>query len=216
MKKIAVVLSGCGYLDGSEIYEATFTLLALDEAEAMVQCFAPDILQMHVINHLNGDVMPEQRNVLVEAARLTRGAISPLSQAGAAQFDGLIIPGGYGAAKNLSNFATAGSAMQLQPNVLAFAQAMHQAGKPIGLVCIAPAMAPRIADAGVRYTIGNDPQTAAAIDAMGGKHVDCAVTDCVIDHERKIVSTPAYMYPARLSEARAGIQKLVQAVLKMA
>ncbi|MDO8332165.1 MAG: isoprenoid biosynthesis glyoxalase ElbB [Fluviicoccus sp.] len=215
-KKVAVILSGCGFKDGAEIYEATLTLLALDEADAEVQCFAPDMPQMHVVNHLTGEEMAESRNVLVEAARLARGNIKPVTAAQVADFDALIIPGGFGAAKNLCDFAVKGSDMSVQPDVLAFAKGMHAAGKPVGFICIAPAMAPKVGGAGTQYTIGNDAGTAAAINAMGGKHVECAVDDCVVDRDRKIVTTPAYMYPARIREARAGIQKLVGAVLGMA
>lgn len=216
MKKVAVILAGCGHLDGGEIYEATLTLLALDQADAQVQCFAPNIPQMHVVNHLTGEPTAEQRNVLVEAARLARGKIKDLAEAKVDDFDALIIPGGFGAAKNLCDFAVKGADMTVNAQVLAFAQGMQQAGKPLGLVCIAPAMAPKIAGAGVRYTIGNDAGTAAAINAMGGEHVDCAVGDCVVDQARKLVTTPAYMYPARLSEAQRGIAKLVTAVLTLA
>lgn len=216
MKKVALILSGCGFKDGGEIYEATLTMLAIDEADAAYQCFAPDMAQMHVVNHLTGEESAESRNVLVEAARLARGNVKPVTQAKAEDFDALIIPGGFGAAKNLCNFAVKGSDMTVQPDVLAFAHDMHKAGKPVGLVCIAPAMAPKIGGEGTHYTIGNDAGTAAAINAMGGVHVACAVDDCVIDYERKIVTTPAYMYPARIREARKGIQKLVQAVLELA
>lgn len=215
MKKVALILSGCGYLDGSEIYETTLTLLALDQADAGVQCFAPDIPQLHVVNHLSGEPTGESRNVLVEAARLARGKIKDVKEARADEFDALIIPGGFGAAKNLSDFALKGSGLTVHPDVLAFARSMHKAGKPVGLICIAPAMAPAIGGHGTRYTIGNDANTAAAIDATGGVHVSCAVTDCVVDAEHRIVTTPAYMYPARLSEAATGIGKLVAAVLAM-
>ncbi len=216
MKKVAVLLSGCGYLDGSEIYEATLTLLALDQAGADVQCLAPDIAQLHVVNHLTGQPTAESRNVLTEAARLARGKIIDLKNAHASDFDALIIPGGFGAAKNLCDFALKGSDMTVNPDVLAFARTVHEAGKPVGLVCIAPAMAPTIGGKGTRYTIGNDAGTAAAIDATGGVHVECAVTDCVVDEAKKIVTTPAYMYPARISEAATGISKLVKAVLELA
>lgn len=216
MKKVALILSGCGFLDGGEIYEATLTLLALDLAGAAVTAFAPNIPQMHVVNHLTGEATTESRNVLVEAARLMRGKITDLADADPSAFDALIIPGGFGAAKNLCNFAVAGSDMTVNPQVLAFARAIHAAGKPVGLVCIAPAMAPAIGGAGTRYTIGSDAGTAAAIDAMGGQHVACPIDDCVVDAERKIVTTPAYMYPARIGEAQRGISKLVNAVLELA
>ena len=216
MKKVALILSGCGFLDGGEIYEATLTLLALDLAGAEVTAFAPNIEQMHVVNYLTGEPTDDRRNVLQEAARLMRGKISDLGEANADDFDALIIPGGFGAAKNLSDFAVKGSAMTVNPQVLGFARAIHNAGKPVGLICIAPAMAPAIGGEGTRYTIGNDAGTAAAIDAMGGRHVSCAVDDCVIDSERKIVTTPAYMYAARISDAQRGISKLVNAVLELA
>jgi len=216
MKKVALILSGCGFLDGGEIYEATLTLLALDLAGAEVTAFAPDIDQLHVVNHLTGEPTGGNRNVLEEAARLMRGKITDLKEAQAADFDALIIPGGFGAAKNLCNFALKGSDMTVNPEVLAFARAIHEAGKPVGLVCIAPAMAPAIGGEGTRYTIGNDAGTAAAIDAMGGQHVNCAVDDCVIDTEHKIVTTPAYMYATRISQAQLGINKLVSAVLELA
>lgn len=216
MKKVAVILSGAGYLDGSEIHEATLTLLALDRHNAQVHCFAPDIAQEQVLNHATGEPSTETRSVLVESARIARGAIKPLSLAAVDDFDALIIPGGYGAARNLCNFATRGHEMTINPEVEIFARSLHREGKPVGLICIAPVMAPAIGGPGTRCTIGNDPATANAINAMGGIHVSCAVTDCVIDTDRKIVSTPAYMLADRITQAEAGINKLVDAVLAMA
>ncbi|HQX88956.1 MAG TPA: isoprenoid biosynthesis glyoxalase ElbB [Moraxellaceae bacterium] len=216
MKKVAVILSGAGYLDGSEIHEATLTLLALDRHNAQVHCFAPDIAQEQVLNHATGEPSTETRSVLAESARIARGAIKPLSLAAVDDFDALIIPGGYGAARNLCNFATRGHEMTINPEVEIFARSLHREGKPVGLICIAPVMAPAIGGPGTRCTIGNDPATANAINAMGGIHVSCAVTDCVIDTDRKIVSTPAYMLADRITQAEAGINKLVDAVLAMA
>ena len=216
MKKVAVILSGAGYLDGSEIHEATLTLLALDRHNAQVHCFAPDIAQEQVLNHATGEPSTETRSVLVESARIARGAIKPLSLAAVDDFDALIIPGGYGAARNLCNFATRGHEMTINPEVEIFARSLHREGKPVGLICIAPVMAPAIGGPGTRCTIGNDPATANAINAMGGIHVSCAVTDCVIDTDRKIVSTPAYMLADRITQGEAGINKLVDAVLAMA
>ncbi|MCC6200731.1 MAG: isoprenoid biosynthesis glyoxalase ElbB [Moraxellaceae bacterium] len=216
MKKVAVILSGAGYLDGSEIHEATLTLLALDRHNAQVHCFAPDIAQEQVLNHATGEPSTETRSVLAESARIARGAIKPLSLAAVDDFDALIIPGGYGAARNLCNFATRGHEMTINPEVEIFARSLHREGKPVGLICIAPVMAPAIGGPGTRCTIGNDPATANAINAMGGIHVSCAVTECVIDKDRKIVSTPAYMLADRITQAEAGINKLVDAVLAMA
>ncbi|MFC3607643.1 isoprenoid biosynthesis glyoxalase ElbB [Stutzerimonas tarimensis] len=215
-KKVAVILSGCGVYDGSEIYESVVTLLRLDQRGAKVQCFAPEIEQMHVINHLTGEEMPERRSVLIEAARLARGEIKPLAQARAEDFDALILPGGFGAAKNLCNFATQGPDCQVNPEVLALTQAFAQAGKPIGLMCIAPTMATHIFGTGVTLTLGSDEaDAAAAVRQMGAEHQACAVDDIVVDHKHKLVTTPAYMLAQTISEAAAGINKLVDQVLEM-
>lgn len=212
-KHVAVVLAGCGVYDGAEINEAVLTLLALEEAGATYQCFAPDIPQLHVINHLTGEPMDETRNVLVEAARIARGNIKNLAAARVEDFAALMVPGGFGAAKNLSDFAVKGSALTVQPDFLQFAQAMHKAGKPVGLICIAPTMAAKIFGAGVECTIGKDAETAAAIEAMGGKHIVCPVDKAVIDTRNKLVTTPAYMLAGKVSEAAAGIRACVRDVL---
>ena len=215
MAKVAVILSGAGVFDGSEIYESVITLLRLDQKGAEVQCFAPDIAQMHVINHLTGAEMEEQRNVLVEAGRICRGEIKNLEFADAKEFDALIIPGGFGAAKNLSDFAVKGSDASVQRDVLRFCRAMFAAKKPVGLVCISPAIAPLIFGDKVHFTIGNDPETANAIEAMGGHHDNCAVGEIIVDKHYKLVTTPAYMLATRISEAAEGINKLVDQVLDL-
>lgn len=214
MAKVAVVLAGCGFLDGAEINEAVLTLLAIDQHGATYQCFAPNIEQMHVVNHVTGQPsVGEKRNVMVEAARIARGKIQDLATARAEDFDALIVPGGFGAAKNLCDFAVKGSAMTVQPDLLRFAQAMRDAHKPVGLICIAPTMAAKIFGAGVQCTIGNDVETAAAIEAMGGKHVACAVEKAVVDARNKLVTTPAYMLAQRISESAKGIDDCVEKVL---
>lgn len=216
-KKVAVVLSGCGVFDGSEIYETVITLLRLDQQGAQVQCFAPNVEQMHVINHATGEVAEgESRNVLTEAARLARGEIKDLVEARVEDFDALIVPGGFGAAKNLSDFAVKGPALTVNPQFLAFAKAFHEAGKPVGLICIAPTMSAAIFGAGVECTIGRDADVAGAIVATGGVHKDCEVDDICVDSARKLVTTPAYMLAGRISEAAAGINKLVDKVLALA
>ena len=214
-KKIAVILSGCGVYDGAEIHESVITLLRLDQRGAQVQCFAPNIAQLHVINHLTGEEMPESRNVLVESARIARGNIKDIREADVEDFDALIVPGGFGAAKNLSNFAIEGAGCTVQPEVLALAEAFAEAGKPVGLICISPALAAKIYGPGVTCTIGNDADTAAAMNKMGATHADCAVTDIVEDKARKLVSTPAYMLAQSISEAASGINKLVDRVLEL-
>jgi enhancing lycopene biosynthesis protein 2 len=214
-KKIAVILSGCGVYDGAEIHESVITLLRLDQRGAQVQCFAPDIAQLHVINHLTGEEMPESRNVLVESARIARGEVKDIAEANAEDFDALIVPGGFGAAKNLSNFAIEGAGCSINPQVLALAEAFVEAGKPLGLICISPALAAKIYGPGVTCTIGNDTDTAAALDKMGAHHQECTVEDIVEDTARKLVSTPAYMLGKNISEVASGINKLVDRVLEL-
>lgn len=214
-KRVAVILSGCGVQDGAEIHESVLTLLRLDQRGVEVQCFAPDIAQHDVINHLTGEKMPESRNVLVESARIARGAIKDIREANAEDFDALIMPGGFGVAKNLSNFAFEGVHCSLQPELLTLAEAFAESGKPIGLICISPALAAKIYGPGVTCTIGNDPETAKAICKMGGNHTECAVDEIVEDTARKLVSTPAYMTAQSISEAAAGINKLVDRVIEL-
>ncbi|MNH00465.1 Enhancing lycopene biosynthesis protein 2 [compost metagenome] len=216
MKNVGVVLSGCGVYDGAEIHEAVLTLLALDRAGAQAVCFAPDKSQLHVINHLTGDEMPEERNVLVESARIARGNIRPLSQADAGQLDALIVPGGFGAAKNLSSFASEGAECWIDKDLAKLTQQMYKANKPIGFMCITPALLPKLLDQQVRLTIGNDPDLGEVIDAMGGEPVVCPVDDIVVDIENKVVTTPAYMLAKSIGEAADGIDKLVSRVLDLA
>ena len=214
-KKVAVILSGCGVYDGAEIHESVITLLRLDQRGAIVQCFAPNVAQLHVINHLTGEEMPESRNLLVESARIARGEIKDIREARAEDFDALIVPGGFGSAKNLSSFASEGSACSVQADVLAVAEAFAEAGKPVGLMCITPAIAAKIYGPGVTCTIGKDPETAAAVSKMGATHQECEVSDIVEDKARKLVSTPAYMLAKSISEAASGINKMVDRVLEL-
>jgi enhancing lycopene biosynthesis protein 2 len=215
-RKVAVILSGCGVYDGSEIYESVITLLRLDQRGATVQCFAPNIEQMHVINHLTGEEMPERRNVLTESARLARGEINDLRELNVEAFDALIMPGGFGAAKNLCDFATQGAGMKILPEVLSVAQGFAKAGKPVGMMCIAPTMAAQIFGPGVVCTLGNeDDPAAAASREMGVEHQACEVTEIVEDPRRKLVTTPAYMLAESISDAASGIYKLVDRVLEL-
>jgi enhancing lycopene biosynthesis protein 2 len=218
MKKIGVILSGCGVYDGSEIHEAVITLLAIDRAGAEAVCMAPDVAQLHVVNHLSGEVdAKDHRNVLVEAARIARGKIRNLSTVSAADLDAVILPGGFGAAKNLSTFALAGADCSLNPEVERLLKEMFAAKKPIGALCISPVVLARALGkvAPITVTIGNDVGTAAAIKATGAQHETCPVREFVIDCEHKIVSTPAYMLAGRISEAADGIEKTVRAVISL-
>ncbi|WP_296266816.1 isoprenoid biosynthesis glyoxalase ElbB [Pseudomonas sp. UBA6562] len=214
-KKVAVILSGCGVYDGAEIQESVITLLRLDQRGAHVQCFAPNVAQMHVIDHLTGEEMAETRNVLVESARIARGEVKDLREAKVEDFDALIVPGGFGAAKNLSDFAVKGTECTVHPDVLHVAEAFAAANKPVGLICISPALAAKIYGPGVVCTIGNDPGTSEAVVKMGGTHEECDVHDIVEDVQRKLVTTPAYMVATNISDAASGIYKLVDRVLEI-
>jgi len=218
MKRIGVVLSGCGVYDGREIHEAVATLLALDRAGAEAVCMAPDIDQMHVINHFTGKTEERQRrNVLVESARIARGQVVALATVKVHEIDGLILPGGYGAAKNLCDFAVTGADCAVQVEVERLVREMNALGKPVAGICIAPALLVRVlGDCNPRVTIGNDPDTAAALTAMGGEHVECPADDIVVDEKNRLVTTPAYMVAGGIAEAAAGIEKLVRQVLAMA
>lgn len=213
MKKIAVILSGCGVFDGSEIGESMMALLAIDLYGATYSIFAPDKTQADVMNHLTGEPMHEQRNVLVEAARIARGEIAPLSSFRAADFDALLLPGGFGAAKNLSTYASEGDRMTVDPEVSQAVLTMHEAGKPIGAMCIAPVILARLLP-GVKLTIGKDPRTAAHITAMGGVHEPVEEAQVSADHAHNVFTTPCYMLNGvGLSQIFQSAQALVKAML---
>jgi enhancing lycopene biosynthesis protein 2 len=217
-KKVGVVLSGCGVFDGAEIHESVITLLALDRAGAEVVVCAPDVDQMHVVNHHTGKVAEgERRNVRVEAARIARGPVADVAEVDASTLDALILPGGFGAAKNLCTFAVDGADCTVDPGVAALVRAVHAQRKPIAAVCIAPALLARVlGDEGPQLTIGTDQGTASALEAMGAAHVACPVDEMVVDRDRKLVTSPAYMLAGRISEAAAGIEKTVRALLDLA
>ncbi|QIR15969.1 isoprenoid biosynthesis glyoxalase ElbB [Shewanella aestuarii] len=215
MKNIAVLLSGCGVFDGTEIHESVLTLLALAKAGVAYQCFAPDIEQLHVVNHLSGEVASEEkRNVLVESARIARGEVKNVTELDVSAFDALIVPGGFGAAKNLSNFATNGTQCQLSPVVETFVREFALAKKPVGYMCIAPMMLPRIYTNPVG-TIGTDSETGHAFNEMGGRHHAVSVEDIVVDEVNKVVTTPAYMLATNIAQVHIGIEKLVNKVIEL-
>ncbi len=216
MKSIAVILCGCGVFDGSEVHESVLTMLALSNNNAKVHFFAPDEFQPTVINHINGELKTDKRNQMEESARISRGKIAPLSSADASKLDALIIPGGFGAAKNLCDFAVKGSDCEINKELLSLVRQMHQQKKPLGLMCIAPVMLPKMLNTSVELTIGNDSETIAEIVKMGGKHIECTVDNIVVDESNKVVTTPAYMLAQSIGEANIGINKLVEKVLEMA
>ncbi|MAS77587.1 MAG: isoprenoid biosynthesis glyoxalase ElbB [Candidatus Neomarinimicrobiota bacterium] len=215
MSKIGIVLSGCGVNDGSEIHEAVITMLELDKAGADMLLMAPNIDQLHVINHATGEEMDDSRNVLVESARISRGDIEDIAVVTSENVDALIFPGGFGVAKNLSDYAMAGVECSVNPDVLRLSREVHNEGKPIGAICIAPAIMATILSGETELTVGFDEQTASDIDAMGAKHVLCPVDEIVVDKEKKVVSTPAYMEAKSIKEAALGIEKLVAEILNM-
>jgi enhancing lycopene biosynthesis protein 2 len=218
-KKVGVILSGCGVYDGSEIHEAVITLLAIDRNGAEAVCMAPNITQMHVINHLTGDVAAgESRNVLVEAARIARGKIRDLASVQAADLDALILPGGFGAAKNLCDFAVKGADCSVNPEVARLIRAMVAAKKPVGAVCIAPAILSKVLGSDQlphQLTIGTDAGTAAALTGMGSQHVACPAREFVVDKVNKLVSSPAYMLAGGIAEAAEGIEQCVKALIEL-
>jgi enhancing lycopene biosynthesis protein 2 len=220
MKKIGVVLSGCGVFDGAEIHESVITLLAIDRADAEAVCMAPDVDQMHVINHHTGEVAEgESRNVLVESARIARGPVRNVADVTPNEIDALMLPGGFGAAKNLCTFAVDGPACAMNEDVAALIRGMLEAKKPVGAVCIAPATVAKAlegTDWAAKLTIGTDEATAGGVEALGAKHENCPVTEFTVDEDLKIVSSPAYMLAGRISEAAEGIEKTVAKLIEMA
>lgn len=214
-KKVAVILAGCGVYDGSEINEVVLTLLALEEQGVEYQCFAPEVKQAHVINHVNGEEQAQERNVLQEAARIVRGNVKNVNELSVNDFSALIMTGGFGVAKNLSSFAFEGQGFDIFPCIEKSMKAFTQASKPSGYMCIAPVLLPKVFT-DVTCTIGTDPEVAGVINGLGGKHVDCLVSDIVVDENYQIVTTPAYMLAENLLQAKSGIDKLVDNVCKLA
>lgn len=215
MKKIAIVLSGCGVFDGSEIHETVCVMIALAQAGLPYQCMAENINQTQVINHLTKQPMVEKRNILVEAARIARGDIIDINDAKIEDYAAAIYPGGFGAVLNHSNFAEKGADMSLQKDVLHFAQAMAKAKKPQGFVCIAPVLISKIYGPGIKLTVGARAEVIEKITAMGGEHVEAKVDEVVVDKQHKVLSTPAYMLAKNPAEVFAGAQELVKKLVAM-
>lgn len=212
MKKVAVVLSGCGVFDGSEIHESVLLLLELRRAGLAVEFFAPNVPQAHVVNHLAGEPAEnETRQVLVEAARIARGKVRDLATARAAEFDGIAFPGGFGAAKNLCTFAFDGAAMKVNAEVERFVREASAAGKPMLFACISPVIAAKVVAQGVEVTLGADGPIAGVVAQWGGRHVATPVTSCHVDRHRKLVTVPAYMYDADITDVATGIAAGVKA-----
>lgn len=213
-KKIAVILSGCGVFDGAEIHEATLTLLAIKKQGANYEIFAPDINQHHVINHLTGKEMNENRNVLVESARIARGKIKTLSEFNATNFDGLIFPGGFGVAKNLSDYAINGPSVKILHDVEKLIKEMASAHKPIGALCIAPTLLAKVLG-NISITIGQDEITANNLKKMGATHIKTQPHEVVVDQKNKIVTNPCYMLDSNIVDIAEGTENVVKEMMKM-
>jgi len=219
--KVAVLLAGCGHLDGAEVREAVLTLLALDQHGASVQCVAPNALQHHVVNHATGAVDPgAQRNILEESSRIARlGQCLDLAKARVQDYDALLMPGGYGVAKNHCTFAFKGTAAEVRPDVAAFVSGFFAAKKPVGAICIAPALVALALNSqhdSAALTLGNNADVAQAMTTLGQQHQTTpSAREIVIDEAHKLVTTPAYMFDdARLADVFVGIERCVAEVLK--
>ncbi len=216
-KRVAIVLAGCGYLDGSEIHEAVCALVALDLAGATVQAFAPDKAQMDVVDHVAKKPASDERNVLAESARIARSDVKPLSTLKMDDYDAVLFPGGFGAAKNLVDYAVKGSNCAIDPDVERVLKDAHSKRKPIGAMCIAPVIVARAlgADHHPTLTIGNDKATAGDIQKLGAKHEAATSSQVVVDTTHRIVSTPAYMTATHIGEVWQGATKLVEKLLSL-
>ena len=212
--KAAVVLAGCGVFDGAEIHEAVMTLYAIDRMGGTYQVFAPNVKQHHVINHVTGEAMNEARNVLTEAARIARGKIKALTEYRVADFDALIFPGGFGVAKNLCTYAFDGTDCHVDRVVEAAIRDTHRAGKPIGALCISPVLITRVLG-NVTVTIGDDPSTAKDIAAMGGRHEVKRHGEVSVDIKNRIVTAPAYMLNANITDIALDAEEVIKAIMAM-
>lgn len=213
MKKFAVILCGCGHLDGSEIHEATMTLLAIDKQDCTYTCFVPDLDQAQVMNHYIREVTDERRNMLVEAARIARGDIHPISEYNPAAFDALMLPGGFGVAKNLFTYAFDGRDAKVNPDVERAIKDTYALKKPIGALCIAPVLVAKVLG-NITVTVGSDPATIADVEAMGATHIITQQTEVIADKQNMVFSTPCYMLPATIADIAESADNLVVSILE--
>lgn len=213
MKKFAVILCGCGSMDGSEIHEAVMTLLAIDRNECEYSIFAPNDNQYHVIDHVTGQATDEKRNMMVEAARIARGQILPLEACHADDFDALVFPGGFGAAKNLFTYALNGKDCTVREDIAALIREFHGQQKPIGALCIAPVMLAKVLG-DITITVGNDEDTINNVLSFGSKHINTLQTGVIADKQNMIFTTPCYMLPARISDIADCAENLIEAILE--
>lgn len=213
MKKFAVVLCGCGPMDGSEIHESVMTLLAIDRNECQYTIFAPDADQYHVMNHYTKEVMPEKRNMLVEAARIARGDIHPLTELKSADFDAVVFPGGFGAAKNLFTYAIKGTKAEVDAEVERVIKDFHASRKPIGALCISPVLLARVLG-NITITVGTDEKTIHDVETFGAQHINTQQTEVIADKENMVFSTPCYMLPATIADIADCAENLIETILE--
>ncbi len=215
MKKIAVILAGCGNRDGSETHETLSVLLAIDKRGIEYQCFAPNG-DFEVFNHIEGKKSGEKRHLITEASRLCRGNIKALSMYKAEDYDALIIPGGMGAAQNLSNYAFVGKDIIVNQEVEKAILETYSANKPIGALCIAPMLLAKVlGDKNPTLTLGNDCPAAQDAISLGCNHQICKSNEVAVDVKHKIVTTPAYMVATHISEIFEGSDNLVEQICKL-
>ncbi len=211
--KIAIILSGSGVYDGSEIHEATMTMLSVVKNGGEYELFAPDIKQHHVINHITGEEMNETRNVLIESARIARGKIKSLSELEVNNFDAVFMPGGFGVAKNLSDFAFKGADCTVLPELVNVIKKAVELQKPIGALCISPAIIVKILE-GAKVTIGTEENN-AVIEEMGGNHIITTHGEVIIDKKYNLVTTPCYMLDATIADIAIGAENAVKTVFEL-
>ena len=216
MPKFAVVLSGCGRADGSEIHEAVTALLAIDKEGCTYDCYAPDMEQSAVINHLTSEKTEERRNVLAESARIARGNIKPLSELKVEDYDCILFPGGLGAVTNWCDFARSGINCNVETSVSRVLEEAYRQKKVIGAMCIAPVTISRVLGKyGITVTIGKDKTVAEAIEKTGAKHQNTKVEDACIDSKNRVVTTPAYMLANSIKEVATGAESMVKAMIEL-
>lgn len=213
MKKFAVVLCGCGPMDGSEIHESVMTLLAIDRNECQYTIFAPDADQFHVVNHYTKEVMNEKRNMLVEAARIARGDIHPLTELKSADFDAVVFPGGFGAAKNLFNYAIKGTKAVVDAEVERVIKDFHASRKPIGALCISPVLMAKVLG-NITITVGTDEKTIHDVETFGAQHINTQQTEVIADKENMVFTTPCYMLPATIADIADCAENLIETILE--
>lgn len=214
MAKFAVVLAGCGVFDGTEVHEATLTLLAMARYGVEYKIFAPDVDQHHVLNHITGEEMEQKRNVLVESARIARGDISDLKDLDVKEYDGIVFPGGFGVAKNLCDYAFKGADMEVLPEIATIIKKAYIENIPLGGICISPVLLAKVLGKGM-MTVGNSQETGSHLEAMGAEFSPQDSEDICVDEKNKVVTAPAYMNDASILEVSVGIEKLVKAMISL-